>query len=143
MPAVPTISDCGGHHMTSNLDTQVGTVAWFDLTVTDAEAIRDFDSAVVGWNPEPVVMDGYSDFSVLPDASTTPFVGICHARGFIADLPPQWLAYVIVENLDQSLARRVDLGGSIVAGPKGEMDEGRFCVIRDPAGAVLALLEPA
>ena len=34
----------------------VGTVAWTDLTVPDAEGIRDFYARVVGWVPEPVAM---------------------------------------------------------------------------------------
>jgi predicted enzyme related to lactoylglutathione lyase len=31
-------------------------VAWQDLTVPNAEAIRDFYAVVVGWRPEPVDM---------------------------------------------------------------------------------------
>jgi predicted enzyme related to lactoylglutathione lyase len=33
-----------------------GTITWQDLTVGDAEAIRDFYAAVVGWTPESVKM---------------------------------------------------------------------------------------
>ena len=28
------------------------TISWQDLTVADAEAVRDFYQAVVGWEPE-------------------------------------------------------------------------------------------
>ena len=56
-----------------------GTITWQDLTVGDAEALRDFYAAVVGWTPEPVKMGDYADFTMKAD--TEPVAGICHARG--------------------------------------------------------------
>jgi len=118
-----------------------GTIAWFDLTVPDAEAVRDFYSAVVGWRSEPVDMGGHHDFNMAVGGGAPPVAGICHARGVNADLPPQWLAYIVVEDLDASVGRCLELGGAVVAGPKGEGSAGRYCVIQDPAGAVVALME--
>ena len=36
----------------------IGTIVWCDLTVNDAETVRDFYAAVVGWKAEPVEMGG-------------------------------------------------------------------------------------
>jgi predicted enzyme related to lactoylglutathione lyase len=69
--------------------------------------------------------------------------GICHARGSNADLPAQWLATITVEDVDRNAARCAELGGEILAGPRDMGSQGRFCVIRDPAGAVAALFSPA
>ena len=68
--------------------------------------------------------------------------GVCHARGANADLPSQWLIYITVEDLDQSLADCEELGGEVLVQPR-RMGEDRFCVIKDPAGAVCALYESA
>lgn len=126
----------------SNEQPEVGTIAWTDLTVPDAEAVRNFYSEVVGWQFEPVDMGGYHDFNMnLPESGKT-VAGICHSRGPNADLPPQWLIYITVENLDASVKRCEELGGKVLAGPKGGGEYGRFCVIQDPAGAVAALFEP-
>ena len=38
-----------------------GQVGWFDLTVADADTIRDFYKAVVGWETEAHDMGDYSD----------------------------------------------------------------------------------
>ena len=38
-----------------------GTIVGFDLTVADADPIRDFYAAVVGWFPESFAMSGYND----------------------------------------------------------------------------------
>lgn len=121
----------------------VGRVAWVDLTVPDAAAERDFYRQVVGWGSAEVEMGGYSDFNMLQPGSGDVAAGICHARGVNAGLPPVWLVYVAVADLEASTARCRELGGAVVAGPSGMGSYGRYCVIRDPAGAHLALYEPA
>jgi uncharacterized protein len=117
-----------------------GAIAWTDLTVPDAEALRDFYSRVVGWTPQPLSMGEYSDY-VMVSSDGSGVAGVCHARGSNADLPPQWLVYIVVRDVNASAAECVALGGTIVAGPR-PMGGGRFCVIRDPAGAVCALFAP-
>jgi uncharacterized protein len=121
----------------------VGTINWTDLTVPNAEEVRDFYAAVVGWKPEPLSMGEYSDFVMATPESGTPVAGVCHARGTNAGLPAQWLVYITVEDVDRSIARCIELGGKVLAGPKGVGDQGRYCVIQDPAGAVAALYAPA
>ncbi len=122
---------------------KIGSIGWTDLTVENAEQIRDFYSAVVGWKPFGVDMGGYSDFNMNDPETGTPVVGVCHARGGNAGLPPVWLIYVNVEDIEKSIARCVELGGQVIAELKSMAGHGRYCVIRDPAGAALALFEPA
>lgn len=120
-----------------------GSITWADLTVPNAEAIRNFYSEVAGWTFEPVDMGGYSDYSMTSPENGQPLAGICHARGVNAGLPPQWLIYITVTDLEQSAVRCTALGGKIIAAPQKMGSFGRFCVIQDPAGAVAALFEPA
>ncbi|MDH3215809.1 MAG: VOC family protein [Candidatus Krumholzibacteria bacterium] len=118
-----------------------GSICWRDLTVRDAQAVSDFYQGVVGWQASAVQMSGYNDFSMVTAAGET-VAGICHARGSNADLPPQWLVYIVVADVEKSAARCEELGGTVVAGPRA-MGEGSLCVIRDPAGAVSALYQPS
>lgn len=127
--------------MSSAKDLAVGTICWRDLTVDDAARIRDFYQSVVGWESRPEDMGGYSDFHMIAPATGESVAGVCHARGLNADLPPQWLLYIVVEDVDRSARKCVELGGQVMAGPR-PMGEGRLCVIRDPAGAVCALYRP-
>lgn len=122
--------------------TSVGTVGWIDLTVPDAERVRDFYQAVVGWTPTRVDMGGYDDYCMVPPASDQPVAGVCHAAGVNASLPAQWLMYITVRDLDESVARCRDQGGVVLHGPTQMGKNGRYCVIRDPAGAVAALYQP-
>lgn len=122
---------------------EVGSITWTDLTVPNADAVKNFYSEVVGWKSEPVSMGDYNDFNMNLPASEKTVAGICHQRGPNAGLPAQWLVYITVENVDKSAKRCVELGGKIIGNPKDMGGYGRFCVIQDPAGAVAALFEPA
>ncbi len=127
--------------MSETQGTAPGTIIGLDLTVPDAESVRDFYADVIGWEVEPFAMDGYDDYFMKSPATGQPVSGICHARGENAGLPAQWLNYVVVENLDASLQRCTELGGSVVSAIRGNPGEQRYCVIQDPAGAVIALME--
>lgn len=118
-----------------------GSVSWFDLTVPNADEVREFYSAVAGWTASPVAMGGYNDYCMMPPGAEAPAGGICHRRGENANLPPQWLIYITVPDLRVSLAACERNGGCVVA-PGRDMGGGRMAVIQDPAGAVAALFQP-
>jgi predicted enzyme related to lactoylglutathione lyase len=114
----------------------IGAIEWRDLTVANAELVSDFYAQVVGWQKASVSMGDYDDFS-MSNAQDT-IAGICHAKGDTADLPPQWLMYVRVENAESSAQKTVELGGEILKGPTEYAGE-TYYVIRDPAGAIMSL----
>lgn len=113
-----------------------GEIAWVDLTIPEASEVADFYEAVVGWTREGHDMGEYEDYVMKAGDSA---VGICHARGTNAAAPPQWLVYVNVESVKESAAKCTELGGEVLDGPR-MMGESWFCILRDPAGAVLGLL---
>lgn len=119
----------------------VGKIGWIDMTVANAPDMRDFYANVVGLQPEPVSMGEYSDYNMTMPASGEAVAGICHARGGNADLPPGWLVYFVVDNVEASARACEEGGGSIVVPIRG-LAGGRFCVIRDPNGAIAALYQP-
>jgi len=116
--------------------TNSGAIVWTDLTVKNAEKIRDFYAEVVGWSSER--FEG--DFTMVQPGSRLPVAGICHASGINANLPAQWLVYIAVDDLDRSIEACRRAGGKVVHGPRAA-GSGRICVIQDPAGAVAALYQ--
>jgi len=120
----------------------IGTVTWFDLTVDNANKVKDFYSDVVGWKSDPVNMKGYNDYNMNEPGNNQTVTGICHAKGGNSNLPPQWLIYITVKNVDDSAKKCEESGGKIIDAPKEMAGYGRMCVIEDPAGAVCALFEP-
>ena len=119
----------------------IGSFSWADLTVEKAPEIRDFYAAVVGFTFSEIPMGNYSDYCMnSPDDGQTK-TGICHARGGNANLPPMWLIYLYVRDLDASLEKLKELGGSVLTGPTSSGGTARYAVIKDPAGACCALFQ--
>ncbi|NVJ61583.1 MAG: VOC family protein [Gammaproteobacteria bacterium] len=113
-------------------------IVWTDITVPNAEGLKDFYKEVVGWESEPVGMGDYDDFNMKSNGNEDPDAGICHARGSNSDIPPVWLVYLAVDDLVESLAACEKLGGKIL---KPATKNGKFAIIEDPAGAVCALYQ--
>lgn len=116
-----------------------GQILSADLTVENADELRDFYSSVVGWHYSELDMGGYADYFMTSEDGQ-PRAGICYARGVNAGLPAQWIICVIVEDLDASLDAAVDGGGSLIGDVRNDPGY-RFAIIRDPAGAVMGLME--
>ncbi|MEM6409066.1 MAG: VOC family protein [Pseudomonadota bacterium] len=111
--------------------------SWFDITVEHADQLRDFYAAVCGWSAEPHDMGSYQDYSMKAENGEV-VAGICHARGDNAALPPVWIMYIPVEDIDAALTQVKTQGGAVLElrdmGPNG-----KIAIIRDPAGAHVAL----
>ena len=124
----------------SNDQPDIGSIAWRDLTVADAEAVKAFYCDVVGWKSAPQRMGDYDDYNIQTPRTGEIVAGICHARGENAKIPPQWLMYIVVADVAESARRCVEKGGKVIDGPR-PMAGKNFCVIQDPAGAYVALIE--
>jgi len=103
--------------------------------------VRDFYQAVVGWDSEDVSMGDYSDYTMKMPATGEGVSGICHARGSNAELPPGWLIYIIVADVETSAKACTENCGKLLVEPRG-LAGGRFCVVEDPGGSVAALYQP-
>mgnify|MGYP002628738080 CR=1 FL=1 len=124
-----------------NEKAPIGSFGWFDLTTNQAVELKSFYEAVVGWESSDLSMGSYSDYVMSSPETKAPVAGVCHARGANAELPPQWLLYVYVKSVEASIKQCVALGGTVIAPIRVMEGQGRYCVIQDPAGAVLAIFE--
>lgn len=127
--------------MSSKREWSQGEILWQDLTVSNAAEIRDFYQAVIGWEVNPESMGDYEDYHMVSSSTGENIAGICHARGINSDLPPVWLIYILVDNVDKCAMLCEENGGEVIVGPR-RMGATMFCVIRDPAGAICALYQP-
>ena len=115
-----------------------GTFCWNELITTDVEASREFYSKLIGWAPAPM-SETNDDYTVFK-------VGEAMAAGMIArnehmgNVPPHWMAYITVDNVDETAAQVTGLGGQIVCPPTDIPNVGRFSLIQDPAGATVGII---
>ena len=123
---------------------EIGKIGWIDLTVDNADLVKNFYSEVIGWEVSEVPVDDYKDYCVAPPTEAggaDPVAGICNRRGANKEIPSHWLIYITVANLDQSIESCKRLGGEALTEPRDMGGYGRMCVIRDPAGAVSVIIE--
>lgn len=121
------------------MSTKIGQIIWCDLTVENAESVRDFYQQVVGWTPEAVNMGDYDDYNMKTENGDV-IAGVCHKAGVNKTIPSQWMVYIEVDDLPAKLTACEANGGKIIV-PLRDMGNSRLAIIADPAGAVCALYE--
>ncbi len=120
----------------------LGQICWYELMTTDPDGAVDFYKAVVGWGTE--VFDGPEPYTMWTNAGQ-PIGGVTKLpeQALAAGAPAHWEMYVSTPDLDGTLAKAEGLGGSLAWGPEEVPTVGRFAGMRDPQGAVVAILQPA
>lgn len=118
-----------------------GRFVWYELLTSDPAAAQAFYADVVGWTLQPFDDSG----------SYTMFVGPQGPLGGVTALPdaakqmgasPYWQANVEVADVDATVALVEQLGGTVYL-VETVPEIGRFAVIADPQGAVIAVFTPA
>ena len=116
-----------------------GRFVWHELLTKDAEAAKAFYQNVVGWGTSQwgegvdytMWMAGQIPVGGLmtgnPDPSQPP-------------MPPTWIAYVGVDNVDETVETTLQSGGGVIVPARTVPDVGRFAVLRDPQGAMFAAI---
>lgn len=119
------------------LRDEPGGVDWVELVETGCESSFDFYERVLGVGTSQVEMAGgvYSLFDVGEKS-------VAGAIEPAADIPPHWLVYFTVADLDAAVVRLTELGGAINGERGSASGVGRWVGAVDPFGAAFALLEP-
>jgi predicted enzyme related to lactoylglutathione lyase len=119
-----------------------GAFCWNELATTDLDAAQNFYKALLGWEvKEGGTPGGGMRYNEIVVGGRS--VGGMYQTGPECgdqSLPPHWMAYVAVEDVDASAAKVVELGGTVRVEPMDIPNVGRFCVITDPTGAGLSLI---
>ena len=110
---------------------------WVEMTTDDPEAARTFYGDLFGWNYEVMKMEQGGDYAMFQPAAGGPGGGIMGKPA--PDLPNAWMPYVAVDDLNASIDRVKELGGTVCMGPMPVKDFGSFAVIADPVGGVIGL----
>ena len=117
-----------------------GTFSSVDLATSDSDAAKSFYGALFGWQSED--MDGAGGTYTIFRLDGKHVAGCFEGAGGGAGVPPHWNSYVTVQDVDASVAKATELGGSVLMQAQDVAQIGRMAVIADPAGAGVALWEP-
>jgi len=121
-----------------------GTFMWNELATTDPEACADFYKKLLGWTSEEMPMPDMSGVYTVFKAGDTPAAGMFRMEGEqFAGIPPHWMSYIHVDDVDAAVTQTEELGGSVKAPAFDVPGVGRIAVIADPSGAAVALMKPS
>lgn len=110
----------------------LGGVVWWSLRSPDVDASARFWGALVGWETAPMEPWGL----LVRHAGRG--VGML-TRTDVAPADAGTVLYVEVDDLTATLARVLELGGTVLGEPAPDDDSGRFVHVRDSAGATVGL----
>ena len=118
-----------------------GTFCWVELLCRDADKARDFYGKVAGWEMRDMDMGPGGIYTILAPqgAPEGDGVGGIQPMGEDDKGPACWLPYVAVEDIDASTAKVTALGGAVHVPVTEIPGMGRFSVVSDNGGAMLAL----
>jgi len=112
-----------------------GAFSWNELITTDPKAAAEFYAKLFGWNSEVMHME-CMDYTIVK-------VGDRQIGGLMAapeGAPTGWKCYVTVDNIDETAKLAESLGGKICVPPTDIPNVGRFAILVDPQGAVIAAI---
>jgi predicted enzyme related to lactoylglutathione lyase len=112
-----------------------GAFSWNELATTDPKAALAYYTKLFGWTTEVMPMPGM-DYTIVKVGDSM-IGGVMAAP---AGAPTAWTPYVTVDDIDETAKLAVSLGGTICVPPTDIPEVGRFAVMADPQGAVIAAI---
>lgn len=117
---------------------QPGEFVWHDLVTDNPSASRAFYSALLGWTF--AAGDGVDPGYTIIKRGERPIGGIVpRKRTPDEEVGAQWLAYVVVGDVDRAAAAFRQTGGRIFRGPLNARKDLRVAAVADAQGAPLGL----
>ena len=121
---------------------QQGAFSWNELMTTDVEAAKQFYTKLLGWTTEDMPIEGQMEgmtYTVVK-AGDEEVGGIMPLPPQAQGTPPNWGAYVTVDDVDATAKLAQELGAKTIVPLTDIPDVGRFYMFQDRQGAVLSVI---
>lgn len=113
-----------------------GEFCWYEMMASDPATAYEFYRGIFDWGREEMDMGPMGTYHVLR-VGETQTGGICRIPEG-KEIPPHWLAYIDVEDIDATLAKAESLGATVYQ-PKLDIGFGEIAILADPQGAAFAV----
>lgn len=117
-----------------------GTPCWIDLATPDQDAAAKFYGDLLGWSVEEdenAEQTGGYRVATLKGQAVGGVMKIMQEGQ-----PPAWSSYVSVEDVDATVVKAKEAGGTLMVEPMSVLDYGRMAFLIDPTGAAIGLWQP-
>lgn len=119
----------------------IGQFCWNELATNDVRKAKDFYAKVLGWEFKEIQSDDMT--YTLIRSSDMECGGIWQIPTEQKEhIPPHWMAYILVQDVHETLEKAKKHGAAEVKGITAAGDMGQFAIIMDPTSAHIAFWEP-
>jgi predicted enzyme related to lactoylglutathione lyase len=129
-----------GHHTGAGITGEHGAMVWNELVSPDTTKSTTFYTKLFGWNLDKMPMERF-EYTIFK-LNDKGFAGMLPIPPDAKGLAPNWTVYFAVADCDAAARKADSLGGNIMMPPTDIPDTGRFAILRDPQGALFAILHP-
>ncbi|MCA4134731.1 VOC family protein [Arthrobacter sp. M4] len=126
-----------GNHHGAGLVNEPGTLVWNELQTNDVPKAVAFYEAVTGCGSETAPAGDLQEYTrLLVDGQAVAGVMRLPTSG----VPPYWMPYFNVDDVDTTVAKAQDLGGRVYAPAFDVPGVGRMAVLADATGAAFSVM---
>lgn len=115
-----------------------GTFGWNELITSDIAAAKNFYQSMFGWDSETKTIAPGWDYTLFKKGETM-VCGMIAISPEMGPMKPQWLSYVMSEDIDADLTKARAAGATILKDTMEVPNTGTLAIIQDPQGACFAL----
>ena len=117
-----------------------GEFCWYELGTRDIQAALKFYTELMNWGILIHDMGEYGSYYIFQLDGQEVGAGYQMGGPQMEGVPPHWMPYVWVDDVDATAAKVTELGGKVVAPPMDIPGNiGRMAMVQDPQGAHLAI----
>ena len=110
-----------------------------ELHSDDPEASKKFYSEMFDWKYEEMPMGDMSYTMINVGEGTG---GGIMKNQAPPGTPSHWLPYILVDDINETTSKAKDLGADILQDVMPVTGYGKFSIVKDPTGAVIAFWQP-
>ncbi len=126
--------------MPEGYEFKEGMFCWWELNTTDGPAAQKFYTQLFGWKAVETPLDNGGVYVML-QLTEGVNIGALYEMGDEREkrIPPHWLHYLLVKDVDARTEKAKSLGAAILTPPVDVMEIGRMSLIQDPTGGIVSL----
>lgn len=118
-----------------------GAVHWSECITRDVDAAKAYYSAILGWTFDEMAMEGGGTYWVAMHGGQ-PVGGMMGLDQLPEGIPPHWMTYLEVSDMDAAIDAAKQSGGRVEREPFFVAEVGTVAMIADPGGALAGFVQP-
>jgi len=127
-------------HIGVKLAGDTGTFGWDELWTTDRKKAAEFYTGLFGWGAKEGDMGEQGIYTEWQNSGQS-IGGMMEITPEMGPVPPNWLPYFMVDDVDATAEKTQSTGGKVMVPPTDIPNVGRFAVLGDPQGAMFAIIK--